>query len=250
MKDWYEIRNAASPKAEVWIYEDIGENWWGEGLTAKKFVSELNAITAGEIDLHVNSYGGSVFDGHTIYNALVRHPANVTTYIDGVAASIASVVALAGDTIIMPANAMLMIHDPLGMCCGGAEEMRSYADVLEKVRDTILNVYAEHSTKTRDELSAAMTAETWMTADDAVEYGFISEVAQPLKMAAHSPSQIVARFKNAPAVLYGKLPPEPNTPAASAENAVETVAETVPPERDWVPVSSCGRLVAFPPRSK
>src|SRR5574340_334392 len=122
---WFEIKNKAE-KAEVWIYEMIGKDFWtGEGLTAKDFQKELSEIKASQIDLHINSPGGDVFDGVTIHNLLKQHPAKVTTYIDGLAASIASVIALAGDKVIMAENALYMMHNPTGMGMGTAEEMRS-----------------------------------------------------------------------------------------------------------------------------
>lgn len=201
-RKWYEIRAAADGPAELWIYDDIGESLWGEGVAAKTFVPELNAITAAQIDLHINSYGGNVFDGMAIHNALRRHPANVTTYIDGVAASIASIVALAGDEIIMPSNAMLMIHNPVGSVYWGSEqEMRQMADSLHQIKEAMLNVYDENSTKGRAELAAAMDAETWLTAADAIEYGFAKGEAAPLQMAACAKPLDLGRFKHIPAAL-------------------------------------------------
>ncbi|HUT44358.1 MAG TPA: head maturation protease, ClpP-related, partial [Desulfobacterales bacterium] len=120
----------------------IGEDFWsGGGVTAKNFQKELSAIKASQIDLHINSPGGEVFDGIAIYNLIKQHPANVTTYIDGLAASIASVIALAGDTIYMAENALMMIHNPYGMVMGMAEDMRKMAERLDVVRDSISKAY-------------------------------------------------------------------------------------------------------------
>jgi ATP-dependent Clp protease protease subunit len=242
MKQWYEIRALAADRAEVWIYEEIGENFWGEGLSAKKFVNELNALDVSAIDLHINSPGGSVFDGQAIYNALRRHKAEVTTYIDGLAASIASVVALAGDRVVMPSNAMMMIHNPWGMAIGYAGDMRSMADTLDKVRETILNVYDEHSTKTRDELSAAMDAETELTAADALDYGFIDEVGGALRIAAQLD---MSRFQHPPVALADI---EPDTTPEAAEAPDVAAAEATVTARDMVPVPAVGRVVPFAPR--
>jgi len=139
---WYEIKNKAE-KAEIWIYDQIGEDFWtGGGTTAKAFQKELSAVTASQIDLHINSPGGEVFDGITIYNLLKQHPATITTYIDGIAASIASVIALVGDKVVMAENALYMMHNPSGMVVGNADDMRSMADVLDKVRGSMLKVYS------------------------------------------------------------------------------------------------------------
>jgi ATP-dependent Clp protease protease subunit len=253
MKKWYEIKAQVGGVAEVWIYKEIGEGLFGEGVAAKTFVPELNAITAGQIDLHINSPGGNLFDGQAIYNALVRHPAAVTTYVDGIAASIASVIALAGDTVVMPSNAMLMIHNPIGsVLWGNSDEMRRTADVLDKVRETILNVYEEHSTKDREELAAAMDAETWLTAADAVEYGFADEVGAELKLAARYD---LSHFRNAPVALAttgpgDDTPAEDTTPPEPAEDSVQVPAEGTDTKRGRVLVASRGKVLTFAPRKQ
>jgi ATP-dependent Clp endopeptidase proteolytic subunit ClpP len=198
---WYEIKNKTD-KAEIWIYEQIGEDWWsGGGVTAKGFQKELSEIKASQIDLHINSPGGVVFDGITIYNLIKQHPANVTTYIDGLAASIASVIALAGDKVVMAENALYMIHNPFGMAFGDAEEMRKMADNLDKVCGSLVKSYTSKTGQTDAEIEALMDAETWMTADEALTFGFIDEISDQMDMAASAkfiPSMQKARFKNIP----------------------------------------------------
>jgi ATP-dependent Clp endopeptidase proteolytic subunit ClpP len=199
--NWYKIVNK-SEKAEIWIYEEIGQDFWtGGGVTAKNFQKELSAITAKQIDLHINSPGGAVFDGVAIYNLIKQHPANVTTYIDGIAASIASVIALAGDKVVMAANALYMMHNPSGMVMGTAADMRSLADVLDKIRGTMTGVYAAKSKRTDDEISSLLDAETWMTADEAMEFGFVDEIADEMDLAACAkfvPVMAKAGFKHIP----------------------------------------------------
>lgn len=223
---WYDIKAKSDDVAEVWIYDEIGEDWLGEGITAKRFVEEVNALEVPEIALHINSPGGSVFDGQAIYTALKRHSARVTTYIDGIAASIASVVAMAGDTIVMPSNTMLMIHEPWAVALGNSADMRKMADTLDKVGETILNVYAERSDKPREEIAAAMAAETWLTAADALEYGFADEVTNEMRIAANFD---LSRFRHAPADFAACV--EPEEPEDTADEVAETppapVAETV-----------------------
>jgi ATP-dependent Clp endopeptidase proteolytic subunit ClpP len=206
MKKWYKIE-AKADKAEIWIYEAIGEDiWTGGGVTAKKFQKELAEIKASQIDLHINSPGGSVFDGVTIYNLIKQHPANVTTYIDGIAASIASVVALAGNTVTMAENAIYMIHNPFGGVMGNASDMRKFADVLDKIGGTMVSTYAEKTGKPDDEIRALMDEETWMTADEAMEFGFVDNISGALDMAACSkfvPVMSAAGFKNIPNDVFG-----------------------------------------------
>ena len=164
---WFNIVNKAD-KAEIWIYEYIGEDFWtGGGVTAKKFQKELSEIKASQIDLHINSPGGEVFDGITIYNLLKQHPAKITSFIDGLAASIASVIALAGDKVIMAANALYMVHNPTGMAIGSANDMRSLADVLDKIAGTMITTYSSKTGKPEPDIKAMLEAETWMTAEEA-----------------------------------------------------------------------------------
>ena len=185
-RKWYEIEAKTGSLAEVWIYEEIGTDFWGEGLTAKKFVEEIAALQVDHIALHINSPGGSVFDGQAIFNAIERHPASVTSYVDGVAASIASVIALAGDTVEMAQNALFMIHDPYGMAMGTSADMRQMAGVLDKVGETILGVYTRKSGGDPEEIAAAMHAETWYTANEALAAGYADTVGKPVKAAAMS----------------------------------------------------------------
>jgi ATP-dependent Clp endopeptidase proteolytic subunit ClpP len=204
MKKWFEIKNKAE-KAEIWVYEQIGVDWWtGDGMTAKAFQKELAGINASQIDLHINSPGGEVFDGITIYNLLKQHKATVTTYIDGLAASIASVVALAGDTIIMAENALMMIHNPWGMAMGDSADMRKMADELDIVSGSIAKAYISKTGKNESDIVDMMDAETWMTADEALEMGFIDQITEKMDMAAcvkFVPTMVQAKFKHIPEKL-------------------------------------------------
>ncbi len=203
MKKWYDIKAAAPGRAEIYIYEEIG--MWG--VSAKQFATDLKALgSIKEIDLHVNSPGGSVFDGMAIYNLLKNHPADVYTYIDGLAASMGSVIALAGDVVSMPGNAYMMIHNPLAAAYGEEKDMQKMADILAKIKAGILSVYMEKTGKSQDEVSALMDAETWMTGAEAKELGFVDDVTDELAVAA---SFDLSKFENAPGILLG-------TPAAVA----------------------------------
>jgi len=226
MKKWFEIINKAD-KAEIWIYEQIGEDFWtGGGVTAKNFQKELAGIKASQIDLHINSPGGEVFDGITIYNLIKQHPANVTAHIDGLAASIASVIALAGDTVIMAENALFMIHNPWGFAMGDASEMRKTADLLDKIGGSLVTAYSSKSGKSDDEISVLMDSETWMTAQEAKDAGFIDEISEQMDLAACAkfiPAMQKAKFKNIPENLSGSK----QTPTArEAEKALRDVGFT------------------------
>ena len=226
MKQWYKIENKGEA-AEIWIYEEIGEDFWsGDGITAKSFQKDLATIKAGQINLHINSPGGSVWDGLTIANLLKQHPANVTTYIDGLAASIASVIALAGNKVVMAENALFMIHNPWGFAMGDATEMRKTADLLDKIGGSLVAAYASKSGKPDDEISALMDSETWMTAQEAKDAGFIDEISEQMDLAACAkfiPAMQKAKFKNIPENLSGSK----QTPTArEAEKALRDVGFT------------------------
>lgn len=177
---FWQIRNQTDTSVEILIYGPIADEvWWGDEITPKQFAEDLKALgPVKEIILRLNSPGGSVFAGQAIHSMLKRHAANVTVYIDGLAASIASVIAMAGDRVIMPAGAMLMIHNPMVGILGyyEAAEMREMADYLDKVRECIIAVYEMKTGMERDKLVELMDAETWMTAAEAVKYGFADEI--------------------------------------------------------------------------
>ena len=202
-RKWYEIKNAGAASAEVWIYEQIGADFFSEGVSAKDFVREIAALKVTQLDVHINSPGGSVFDGQAIYNALRSHPAKVTSYVDGLAASIASVIALAADNVVMAGNALMMIHDPVGGAFGSSGDMRKMADILDTVAGTIAGVYVEKTGKPVDEVTAAMADETWFNAKEAVAFGLADEVAQPLDVAASFDLQALG-FRKVPEQLLAQ----------------------------------------------
>ena len=172
---WYKIVNKADDdEAEVLIYDTIGG--WFFGVNATDFVHELRDITASKINVRINSPGGRVFDGIAIYNALVRHPADIHVHVDGLAASIASIIAMAGDTVTMMQGSQMMIHDALGIEIGNAKEHRTFADFLDRQSENLSHIYAERTGKTADELREMMLAETWMFAAEAVELGFADNI--------------------------------------------------------------------------
>lgn len=180
MKNWYSIQARADQPAEISVFDEIGA--WG--VTAKQFIGELKAIDATSIKLAINSPGGSVFDALAMYNALRQHPANVEVTVLGIAASAASLLAMAGDTIIMPENAFMMIHNPLNFAYGNADELREMADVLDKIGASLIATYAARTGLPDDEIKALLDAETWLNAEEAVLKGFADELQPALKVAA------------------------------------------------------------------
>ena len=196
MRSWYAIR-ARAEGAEVSIYDEIG----AYGVSAKTFLDELGALPGeAPLTLRLNSPGGSVFDAVAIYNALKRHAGPVSVWIDGIAASAASYVAMAGDEVVMPENAFLMIHDPSGVVLGTAEDMRAMAEALDKIKGSLVAGYVAKSGGAEDGISALMAKETWLDAAEAVELGFADRLAEPVQIAARFD---VARFRNAPSALAG-----------------------------------------------
>lgn len=174
-----EIKNAVAGKsAELYIYDEIGFDWWtGGGVTAKSIMEALDEIgDVEQIDLHVNSPGGDIFEGVAIYNALVRNKARLVVYVDALAASAASFIAQAGDEIIMMTASTMMIHDGWGFVMGNADEMRAQADVLDKLSNNIASIYAERTGEPTEEWRAVMKAEAWYTAEEAVSAGLADRV--------------------------------------------------------------------------
>ena len=180
---WYSMQRAGDA-AEIHIYDQIGQDFFGEGVTAKAFIDDLAEFKDRELNLHINSPGGQVFEGVAIYNALARHDPPVHVHIDGMALSIASVIAMAGDVVHMAENGMLMIHDPWTMAQGNSSDFRKEAEVLDKVKEGMISSYQQKTGLDRRELHELMTDETWLSAEEAKLMGFADQVTEPLKMAA------------------------------------------------------------------
>jgi ATP-dependent Clp endopeptidase proteolytic subunit ClpP len=205
LKRWHDFR-AQARGAEIVIYDEIG----AFGVPAKAFLDDLKALgSVAELTVRINSPGGSVFDGVAIYNALKRHDAAITVWIDGIAASIASMIAMAGDEVVMPENAMLVLHDPSGLVVGTATDMRAMAEALDKMKAGMVAAYRDKSGRDDAEIEALMAAETWLSAQEALQLGLADRIEQPIRMAAHFD---LTRFRNAPpqlaAILTSSTPQE------------------------------------------
>lgn len=174
-KDWFRVENSVDEEdsTDIYVYESIG-GWFG--MWADEFVAQLKQVATSKINLRLNSPGGSVFDGIAIANAIRSHPASVTVYVDSLAASIASVIALAGDRVVMMPQSQFMVHNASGACYGDASEMTKMADLLDKQSRNIAEAYAQHTGGTLAEWQDYMAAETWFTAEEAVAVGLADEV--------------------------------------------------------------------------
>ena len=203
-QSWYRIENAAkTSEADVWIYEDI---YIGAG---DEFAREVAALDVSVINLHLNSPGGYVFDGIAIHNTLIRHPATVNVTVDGVAASMGSVIAMAGDTVVMGRGTSMMVHLPAGLVAGQAVDMREMADLLDQLGGDIAGFYAARAGGSVEQWLASMAETTWYSAQKAVDAGLADSVLG----AADAPPESHVQPPSPPA------PPSPDATDRSTRSA-------------------------------
>ena len=209
---WYAIRRktdiaaaatGVSSAAEIYIYGDIGESWWEETVSAAQFVKDLNALTVDQITVRINSMGGSVPDGLAIYNAMRRHKAEITTEIDGMAFSIASLIAMGGDKVNMAGNAMMMIHAPWTYAAGNAVEFRKIADQLDTWSAAMSSSYAARTGDQPGMLALLTDGEDhYYTADEAVAAKLVDTATDPMPIAASAARDMpLNRYRSLPAAL-------------------------------------------------
>ena len=210
IKDFLNIKNLENEKAELHFYgEIVSDEWekWSDLDTCPEDV--LNYLSkienSKELDIYINSGGGSVFAGLGIYNILKRHKGRKTVYVDGLAGSIASIIAMVGDEIIVPSNSFIMIHKPLCGVCGNANDMREMADTLDRIEEGLINTY---KTKLKDNvdietIKAMVNAETWLTGEEASKY-FNITVTEANKMIAKVDTNLLNSYKNVPENLKTK----------------------------------------------
>ena len=220
MKNWYALSaKAAQLETEVTIFDEIG----GFGVSADQFISDLQKIPADhKILLRIHSPGGEVFDGNAIATALSRR-GNVEVQIEGIAASMATLISLAGSPVKMAQNGFYMIHNPWGAAMGDAEELRKQAELLDRIRANMVNAYAAKSGQSPEQIGEWMDAETWFTAEQALEAGFVDEVTDRLDLAASATRfDRLAKFRHAPAALLTPTP-ERMTENENPEAPVEEI---------------------------
>ncbi len=218
--------------AEVRIYETIGADWFGAGITAKTISARLDQIPASEhVVVRINSLGGDAFEGLAIFNLLRERGVDVV--IDAVAASAASVIAAAGRKVSIAENGLVMVHNPWGLAMGEAGDMRKMAESLDKITGSIVTSYAARSTLSRDELATLMAAETWFDANEAIDTGLVDEIdrsaAAPIENFARAWIRNGPCAANSARAALARLHRNP-VPANSAR---PTPAASLTPEDEW-----------------
>ena len=189
-ENWYNIQAKKSTKAvDIYIFDEIG----AFGMNAQSFIEEIKEFKNSDINLHINCVGGDVFDGMAIYNILKKRTANTTVYIEGIAASMGSVIALAADTVVMAENSLFMIHNAWGGANGEAKDMKKTAALLDKISGEIADIYVKKTKLPYDKVKDMMDEETWLNADEALDLGFVDSISDAIKIAA---KYDVSKFKN------------------------------------------------------
>ena len=186
---WYNIQNKAGETADIYIFDEIGTY----GVTAQDFISEIKGLKDMPINLRINSLGGDVFDGMAMYNVIKRREAKTTVYIEGIAASIATIIALGADEVIMAENSLFMIHNAWGGTSGEAKDMRKTAETLDKITSELTDIYVKKTGLSYDALADMMDEESWLNAQEAFDLGFIDTISDSIKVAA---KYDVSKFKN------------------------------------------------------
>ena len=188
-ENWYNINSKASKVVDVYIFDEIGMG----GVNAQGFIEEIKSFKDSPMNLHINCVGGDVFDGMAIFNIIKKRTAKTTVYIEGIAASMGSVIALAADNVVMAENSLFMIHNAWGGAMGEAKEMKKTAKLLDKISGEIADIYVKKTKLPYDKVKEMMDEETWLNAEEALELGFIDSISDAIKVAA---KYNVSKFKN------------------------------------------------------
>ncbi len=237
---WFSVKAAANSAVDIVIFDDIGA--WG--ISAKQFERELREVASGAtlIRVNINSLGGDVIDGTAIYNMLKNHSASVHVFITGIAASMASVIAMAGDVIHIADNAWMMIHKPWGYQGGNSDDMREYADFLDNFEAGLLKAYEQKTGKTTDELKDMLRSETWLMGQSAIDMGFANVLTNSVEASAKLQSNRVEDFNDMPPQAKNMVSPRAQgstvvPPAAGADVQPVVVAPVSQPAVSQAPVS-------------
>lgn len=202
---------AAATRGELYLYDEIGDGFFG-GISPSMVADALNELKGCKtLDVYVNSPGGNVFDGKAIYAQIKRFDARKIVHVDGLAASIASVICMAGDEIRMSKGAEMMIHQPFVVSAGTAEDFRKTADLLDQIEDTLVTTYCDRTKNDAAQVKAWMADETWMNADVAKERGFCDAIEEDASVTDIAASPILAKYKHTPESL---LKPSRSAPVA------------------------------------
>lgn len=229
----FNLTKTEKDKAQITIYGPIKDfsSWFSSGgYSPDRLMQDLDELqNAKEITVRINSGGGSAFAGMAIFELLRAHGGKIVTRIDGVAASAASIIAMAGDRIIMGTGAMMMVHNPWTRVEGEAKDLRDAADMLDRAGESLINVYAARTKKSREELKAALDKTTWMTAAEATALGFADEIDQKFAVSASiSGDNVVFNEQTFSAGIFAMMPPLTITPAAATHSAPPIAPEPSP----------------------
>jgi ATP-dependent Clp endopeptidase proteolytic subunit ClpP len=230
MKRWFTMKLNDNETGEIMIYDMIGKDpWTGEGMDATDFDTELKALGAVKnINLRINSPGGDVFDGLAIFNMIKNHPATVTASVDGIAASAASLIAMAADKIVMPENSFMLIHKPRGMVFGTDDDMVSMAGDLERMGATFSNAYAARTGQKAEDVTALMCEDRLMSATEAKSLGYADDLSSPVKMAAaYDLKRLPEKARAVMTAAVAADEPEVVVPAVVEPVVVDPVVEPV-----------------------
>lgn len=220
MKFW-NFQQKSERTGELFLYGEISDvSWWGDEVTPVQFQKDLAALgELDRLDIYVNSPGGDVFAGFTIYNIIKRCAAEVVAHVDGLAASAASYVCMAADKIVMPKNATMMIHNAAVRVCGNKERLRELVDELERIDRQITDIYTAKTGADAEKVAEMMSAETWMSGEEAFALGFCDELADLQAVACADVAKYADMYRNTPERLMEKpqAPGEPEKPADGGE---------------------------------
>lgn len=229
-KPFWSMTQTSQTEASINIDGEITTYQWDKSdTTGASFRDDLKAL--GDVDvinLHINSPGGSVFEGISIFNQLKQNKATINVYVDGLAASIASVIAMAGDTIFVPENSMLMIHNPWTYCVGNSAELRKQADDLDRIAESSITTYLAKSDGkiSEEKLRQLLDEETWLSASEAVEYGLADEVLPANQMAASISDEFKQRYQNVPSALLKQTTPATPDTSAMRQKMINRATKT------------------------
>lgn len=242
MNKFYALEKSNDGTATIHLYDEVG----AFGAGSKEFLADLGKLDGQHIHLRINSPGGSVVEGTAIYNALRRHKGGLTVHIDALAASMASVIAMAGAPVYIADNALLMIHNPWTISAGDSEQLRKEADLLDKLKSTLVNAYTRKTGMEQSQIAEMMDSETWLDAVEAVALGFADAIEEGVAAAATAtPASLRARFDSfakgmtdkpvteAPEIAEApeaQAPVEATVASESAEIQVEPTSEPVAEE--------------------
>ena len=238
MTKFYALEKSNDGTATIHLYDEVG----AFGAGSKEFLSDLAKLDGQHIHLRINSPGGSVIEGSAIYNSLRRHKGGLTVHIDALAASMASVIAMAGAPVYIADNALMMIHNPWTISAGDADQLRKEADLLDKLKSTLVNAYVRKTGMEQNQIAEMMDAETWLDAVEAVALGFADAIEEGVAAAATAtPESLRARFdkfaKGMTEPVVTETPEQPEVVETPEASIVSENAETPAPEVIETPVS-------------